>query len=952
MLDDRSRRSEIAVATRPRFSARAKRAYKTTQRLALHVSSLVFALGTSYGAAMAAPNLAEYNLIFGDDFSGSTLDASKWNTGLLWGPYLPINNEEQLYVDTLGMHKGFAHSPFELTGTSLKITATPVGNGVTVPPRPAINDPIWDEFNEYRYNGPTDAGPGYRASDVNYLSGMITSYDSFRFTHGYIESRVKLPAGRGLWPAFWALNSFYVEDVPEIDVMEFLGHQTDRVYHTYHYFEPQNNFRKISTPSHTTRLDDFTQDWHTFGMEWGPKEIIWYVDGEEAQRVDTSEYDIANQAMYLLSNLAVGGNWPGSPDADTAFPATYEVDYIRAYQRKAPAVITRANLSSDYELMFQDNFNGSSLNRNLWNSSYLWGPYFPINGEQQIYPDMLGEHAGYEHSPFSLDDGVLSIIAQQVDEDDLPEAPGSNSSQFANNPSWQMGLGYRDPDSTTFYTPDYVSGILTTYDSFKFVDGYAEIRAKLPRGAGLWSNFKLSNAYYVDQRPEIGIMDALGNRRDDVNHYNHYSEQGFQADGFITTGDDYTADFHRYGVHWQKGKIDWYIDGEIVQSTSGPGVSSQMMYLVLNLAVGGDVAGDVNENALPREFQIDYVRVWQQKLPSQVANNIDEQEGTDDADTDVSAEDSDDATADEADTDVSAEGSDDATADEADTAGSAEDSDDAVSDDGDNTSAEDSVDDSSDDQESESTDEGSAGSSEVTDDVATVVPQVLQPANGSTVTGSQAAARWGPNETAVTEWWLRAGSERLGTQYFDSQRITSASTTTRTIRNLPQNGSTVYVTLYYKTAKDGWASVQSTFNSAAAGAGNTQEDSSEGSTGSGEEDADSGQQTVDSISDADQFSFPTMLSPIDRGSLAGASSTFRWSAGQAMGLQWWLKVGSSAGGEDYFSSGRIDAEDARSVRVTGLPEDGSEVFATLYYKNDSGTWNASETVFRSLSATD
>jgi len=270
-------------------------------------------------AALSTPDLEDFNLVFSDEFNGSALDASKWNTSFLWGPYLPINNEEQLYVDELGINAnhlqsngGQTPSPFEMTGKSLIIKAIPVTDTNQLPPRPAENDPVWNNYPEYRYNGddPTDPNDTfYDPAEVNYLSGIITSYDAFRFTHGYAEARVKLPAGQGLWPAFWLLNSFYVEDVPEIDIMEFLGHDTETVYHTYHYFEPQNGW----------------------GVSWDPTEIIWYVDGVEARRITNNEYTIPNQAMYVLANLATGGNWPGTPDETTSFPAEYELDYIRVY---------------------------------------------------------------------------------------------------------------------------------------------------------------------------------------------------------------------------------------------------------------------------------------------------------------------------------------------------------------------------------------------------------------------------------------------------------------------------------------------------------------------------------------------------------------------------------------------------------------------------------------------
>jgi len=409
---------------------------------------------------------------------------------------------------------------------------------------------------------------------------------------------MKLPAGQGLFPAFWASKTFFVENLPEIDIVEFLGQQTDTVYHGYRTMDPNNGWATTSTPELATFNEDFTQDWHTFGMEWGPTEIIWYVDGNEVHRVDSSEYLIANQAVYLLANLTVGGDQAGTPDADT--------------------------LASNFQLMFEDNFDGTSIDTSKWKSNLLWGPYFPINEEKQIYPDMLGVHQDYEHNPFSVADGYLTITAKAVDENELPAAQTPDSEQFVDNPSWVKNQGYRDPDPQAEsdgyrpFTPNYVSGLLTSYDSFKFVSGYAEFGAKLPKGSGLWPAFWLLNGYYVDQQPEIDIMEFRGENPNEIIHSYHFTnDEGIQENESTTTvGVDFTEEYHAYGVHWQPGKIDWYIDGELVHTITGERVSSQVMYIILNLAVGGNFVGEVDEGALPADYSIDYVRVWQQKLPA------------------------------------------------------------------------------------------------------------------------------------------------------------------------------------------------------------------------------------------------------------------------------------------------------------------------------------------------
>ncbi len=584
--------------------------------------------------------LENYSLVFEDNFNGAQLDDTKWDTSLLWGPYFPINNEEQLYVDTLGMHSAESHSPFKLTGSTLKITATAVSDSLPVPPRPDFfssdgsKNPIWEpnDYSEYRYNGPyTDehgnSFPGYQPENVKYLSGIITSYDSFKMTHGYVETRAKVPAGQGLWPAFWLLNTHYVEDVPEIDVMEFLGHDVETLYNTYHYFDIEDDWRKISTPSLQVKADDWTEDFHTFGMAWSPKEIIWYVDGIETNRVTDSEYVIANQAMYLLANLAVGGNWPGEPDATTQFPATFEIDYIRAYERKLDPVL---NLSEDYTLQFRDEFNGSTLDPDKWNTHLLWGPYLTINREEQYYVDALGsdtDRTTSANTPFVIDNGMLSITAREKNAQNsvsIPESlPGIDHPIWRDFRSFARNPGYAPEDLS------FTSGIITSYDAFKFSYGYAEARMRLPNGSGLWPAFWLLNGYYVGEQPEIDIIEARGGVPDRISH-NFYTNNGGlnPSDGesrHLDPINGYQADFHRYGVRWRPGRIDWYIDREIVHtyetSNAGP-VPYQNMYVIANLAVGGNFFvhpsdpydSPVNDlSDFPAKLDIDYIRVWQEK---------------------------------------------------------------------------------------------------------------------------------------------------------------------------------------------------------------------------------------------------------------------------------------------------------------------------------------------------
>ena len=239
-----------------------------------------------------------YRMVFSDEFRGSSLDTGKWNSSYRWGPHWIINSEQQFYVDRIN-DPNFGHNPFSFDGEHLNITA--------------------------------QRTPDYlrsKASNQPYLSGALTTYNKFRMRYGYVEIRARLPRGQGLWPAFWLLHQHDNDRRPEIDVMEMLGHQPNLVYNTYHWVE---NGSARRSPSFEVWGPDYSQDYHTYGMQWEPGRITWFVDGE--MRNQFLDGNVSWEEMYLLVNLAVGGWWPGNPNQETQFPATMSIDYIRAYQR-------------------------------------------------------------------------------------------------------------------------------------------------------------------------------------------------------------------------------------------------------------------------------------------------------------------------------------------------------------------------------------------------------------------------------------------------------------------------------------------------------------------------------------------------------------------------------------------------------------------------------------------
>jgi beta-glucanase (GH16 family) len=166
---------------------------------------------------------------------------------------------------------------------------------------------------------PTPMNAGTSIESYPYVSGLISTQPSFSQTYGYFEMRAELPEGKGLWPAFWMLPK---DDSwpPELDVVESIG-DPSRVYMTAH----SRHGRSLGVEARIT-----PHVFHTFAVSWDRQDLIWYIDGGEAGRVPTPE-DM-HKPMYLLANLAVGGNWPGAPDASTRLPAKLMIAYIRAYR--------------------------------------------------------------------------------------------------------------------------------------------------------------------------------------------------------------------------------------------------------------------------------------------------------------------------------------------------------------------------------------------------------------------------------------------------------------------------------------------------------------------------------------------------------------------------------------------------------------------------------------------
>ncbi|MBE7169274.1 MAG: family 16 glycosylhydrolase [Williamsia sp.] len=172
----------------------------------------------------------------------------------------------------------------------------------------------------------------------NYTSARIKTQGKKGFKFGRIDIRAKLPAGKGIWPALWLMPQDNVYGVwpksGEIDLMEAIGSEPAKILGTLHY-GPGPGSTNISR-NYVLPAGTFNNEFHVFSMEWKQDQVKLYVDNNLFSTV--SKADLGNNAypynetFYLIVNLAVGGNLPGSPDASTYFPQWFILDYIRWYQ--------------------------------------------------------------------------------------------------------------------------------------------------------------------------------------------------------------------------------------------------------------------------------------------------------------------------------------------------------------------------------------------------------------------------------------------------------------------------------------------------------------------------------------------------------------------------------------------------------------------------------------------
>lgn len=172
-----------------------------------------------------------------------------------------------------------------------------------------------------------------------YTSARLKTQGLREFQYGRIEARVKVPSGKGLWPAFWMLGSNFGvvgwPDSGEIDIMEYIGREPDLIFGTLH---GPGYSGALGLSKWNRQEYNIADDFHTYAIEWSAEQITWFYDGVPYFTLTPSDIGdrewVFDQPFFLILNLALGGQLPGPIGLDTVFPTQYLIDYVRVFQQK------------------------------------------------------------------------------------------------------------------------------------------------------------------------------------------------------------------------------------------------------------------------------------------------------------------------------------------------------------------------------------------------------------------------------------------------------------------------------------------------------------------------------------------------------------------------------------------------------------------------------------------
>lgn len=342
-------------------------------------------------------NVEDYHLVWQEEFETDTLDRDVWNVELHEPGW--VNAELQAYIDDESVLK--------------------VRDGQLV------IQPVKTE----------------KDGQTVYYSGRVNTQNKQNFKYGFFEARVKVPKGKGYLPAFWLMSadeSIYGQwpRCGEIDIMEVHGSDTTTSYGTIHYGNPHRE----SQGKFILEDGDFSQEYHTFALEWLPGQMKWFVDGQlihsesdwysrtEGQGEITYPAPFDSE-FYIILNLAVGGSWVGYPDETTEFDnQSYNIDYVRAYQLE------------DYDENVEKPVKPFSAREADQKGNYILNGDFVIN-------EPLDNLEGWEfltalngEAEATIDDGILSVMTNNAGEVDYSVQLVQAAIPFERNYRYQLAF--------------------------------------------------------------------------------------------------------------------------------------------------------------------------------------------------------------------------------------------------------------------------------------------------------------------------------------------------------------------------------------------------------------------------------------------------------------------------------------------------------------------------------
>lgn len=254
-------------------------------------------------------------LVFSEEFDGTSLDATKlspcfdWNYGACTASF---NTGRERYLPT----------QVQVSNGKAKLVAEPLSP-------PYANSSCYQGQCTYKA-GLVSTARQRADDDFPYL---------FPFTYGYVESRMKFPSTPGFFTAFWMLpiNPSYSYDT-EIDIAEILGGHPDTVFMTYQYNGRDSHYTPNSGVHNNgaCAVKDYSTDWVTFGVDWQPTHVAWYIDGVKCGQFDGNTTTITSGPMQLILHMMVDNRWErewGSVLSSQTLKRQLEVDYIRIYQQ-------------------------------------------------------------------------------------------------------------------------------------------------------------------------------------------------------------------------------------------------------------------------------------------------------------------------------------------------------------------------------------------------------------------------------------------------------------------------------------------------------------------------------------------------------------------------------------------------------------------------------------------